>query len=85
MDSAPHRFNHRLVIDGVDVLCLLYAACSIAIVFTLVSVLTAAAVHNKPVVKILHPRKFDVESMSLRDEERGGGSSSGVSWSRNCV
>lgn len=85
MDFAPHSSNRRLVINGVDVLCLLYAVCSVAIIITLMAVLAAAAVYNKPVVKILHPRKFNVERMSLQDEGRGGGSSTGVSWPGNYV
>jgi hypothetical protein len=85
MDSAPHSFNRRLVVHGVDILCLLYIVCSVALVITLMAVLAVAAVYNKPVVQILHPRKFDVGRMSLQDQDRGGGSSSGVSWLGNYV
>lgn len=84
MDSAPYSFNRRLVIQGVDVLWLLYAVFSIAIVIALMAVLAVAAGHNKPVAKVLHPRKFDVERMS-QDEERGKAWSSGASWPGNYV
>lgn len=84
MDSEPHTFNRRLVIHGVDVLSLLYVVCSVAIVITLMAVLAVAAVYKKPVVRVLHPRRFDVESMT-QDEEKGRGSSTGVSWPGNYV